>query len=106
MSPKIKWNSYNLLIYKGIRHYENNAFSMEKSCDIIVKISILGGIEMKKTKIVKALSVIMCVIITVTGMCIPASAAVKGSTMDNAITVSFGQSYSKSWTKKTLRVNC
>ena len=61
---------------------------------------------MKKTKIVKALSVIMCVIITVTGMCIPASAAVKGSTMDNAITVSFGQSYSKSWTKKTLRVNC
>lgn len=61
---------------------------------------------MKRTKMAKFLSVIMCIVVTVTGLCFPASAAAKGATMDNAVSVSFGKTYSKSWDKKTLKVNC
>ncbi len=61
---------------------------------------------MKKINFKKLIAVIMCVVMTATGLCLPSSAAAAGTTMNNPISVSFGKKYSKKWTKKTRNTNC
>lgn len=60
----------------------------------------------KKIEFKRFFAAVLCLILTITVFTLPASAAAAGTTMDNPISIKMDKDYTKSWTKKTRKVNC